>query len=237
MWWCQFNLVHIFLWKLWYKPVSIYIVTAYLKKPLLYLANTMSVREIYRRSLHCWNFSLGNSPKAKSMQISECGLPGSKNLDLCYQSAQSLLLQQQLLGIPAREAIFESLLFNNPCMVLESPNKENISNVVPSDIPFSALNALLNLILDAVLQGDWSSFTKMLQTFQKETNSVSLSENADIFSTVRLHQNSSSIRQLGILSMDSFSCGNWSSISTGPVITIFTKLVHRFPFQQVYHPM
>ena len=130
MWWCQFNLVHIFLWKLLYKPVSIYIVTAYLKKPLLYLANTMSVREIYRRSLLCWNFSLGNSPKAKSMQLSECGLPGSKNLDLCYQSAQSLLLQQQLLGIPATEAIFESLLFNNPCMVLESPNKENINFLI-----------------------------------------------------------------------------------------------------------
>ena len=31
-------------------------------------------------------------------------------------------------------------------MVLESPNKENISNVVPNDIPFSALNALLNSI-------------------------------------------------------------------------------------------
>ena len=51
-----------------------------------------------------------------------------------------------------REAVFESILFNNPYMVLESPNKENISNVVPNDIPFSALNALLNLSLDAVLQ-------------------------------------------------------------------------------------
>ena len=93
-------------------------------------------------------------------------------------------------------------------MVLESPNKENISNVVPNDIPFSALNALLNLSLDAVLKADSISFIKMLQAFQKETNSVSLSENADIFSTVRLHQNSSSIRHLGILSMDSFCCGN-----------------------------
>ena len=85
------------------------------------------------------------------MQLSGCGLPGSKNLALCYQSAQSW---QQLLGMPAREVIFESLLFNNPCMVFESPNKENISNVVPNDIPFSALNGLLNLSLDAVLQAD-----------------------------------------------------------------------------------
>ena len=83
------------------------------------------------------------------------------------QSAQSLLLQQQLLGIPATEAIFESLLFNNPCMVLESPNKENISNVVPNDIPFSALNALLNLSLDAVLQADLNLFYKNVTNIPK----------------------------------------------------------------------
>ena len=61
------------------------------------------------------------------------------------QEFRSLLHECSFIALTAtaardtREAIFESLLFNNPCMVLESPNKENISYVVQKDIPFSDL--------------------------------------------------------------------------------------------------
>ena len=61
------------------------------------------------------------------------------------QEFRSLLHECSFIALTAtaardtREAIFESLLFNNPCMVLESPNKENISYMVSKDIPFSDL--------------------------------------------------------------------------------------------------
>lgn len=164
MWWRQFNLVRIFLWKRPYKPVSIYIVTAYLKKPLLYLVNTMSVREIYRRSLLCWNFSLGNSSKAKSMQLSECGLPGSKNLDLCYQSAQSLLLQQQLLGIPEKQFL------NLFCLIilvwsLKVQTKRTFLMWYQMISHFQLLKCLVEL-------GSWCSLTSWLKFLYKNVTNI-----------------------------------------------------------------
>ena len=51
---------------------------------------------------------------------------------------------------------------------IDDSQGESFDNM-PTDIPFSALNALLNLSFDAVLQAAWSSFLQMLQTFQKGT--------------------------------------------------------------------
>ena len=51
-----------------------------------------------------------------------------------------------------REAIFESLLFDNPCMVLESPNKGNISYVVHYMKKKCSLSDYLSWIADELIE-------------------------------------------------------------------------------------
>ena len=130
---CQ-GLVHIFLWKLPYKTVSI--LSQHFSRSHCFIWLILWERDVQKK-FTCWNFFLGDSPKPKSMQLSEWFAS--------LQEFRSLLHECSFIALTAtaardtREAIFESLLFNNPCMVLESPNKENISYVVPKDIPFSDL--------------------------------------------------------------------------------------------------
>ena len=74
------------------------------------------------------------------------------------QEFRSLLPECPFIALTAtatrdtREAIFESLLFNNPCMVLESPNKENISYVVHYMKKTSSLSEYLSWIADEVIE-------------------------------------------------------------------------------------
>lgn len=74
------------------------------------------------------------------------------------QEFRSLLPECPFIALTAtgtrdtRETIFESLLFNNPCMVLESPNKENISYVVYYMKKTSSLSDYLSWIADEVIE-------------------------------------------------------------------------------------
>jgi len=74
------------------------------------------------------------------------------------QEFRSLLPECPFIALTAtatrdtREAIFESLLFNNPYMVLESPNKENISYVVHYMAKTSSLSDYLSWIADEAIE-------------------------------------------------------------------------------------
>lgn len=86
------------------------------------------------------------------MQLLECGLPGSKNLDLDLLPKCPFIALTATVIRDTREAIIESLLFNNPCMVLECPNKENISYVVYYMKKTSRLSDYLSWIANEVIE-------------------------------------------------------------------------------------
>jgi len=105
------------------------------------------VREIYRRSL------LLSRRQSKNQKYAALTVWFAR-----LQEFRSLLPECPFIVLTAtatwdtREAIFESLLFNNPCMVLESPNKENISYVVHYMAKTSSLSDYLSWIADELIE-------------------------------------------------------------------------------------
>ena len=75
----------------------------------------------------CLQGDISNQPR--SMLLLDCG--SSKLHELRSLLPACLFMALTAKGTSdTRETIFESLLFSNPCTIIESPNKDNISYIV-----------------------------------------------------------------------------------------------------------